>query len=288
MVSTKLKFGLFKKKKNKKLSRITAKDVRLPEKPLKTESCHVVQSSCKSSPAPHLRSGHVFQNYLLGKSYWDFPRLPAWPPSWPQSLLAPGEWLHYSPYTLSCWRENKDVPLKDKKMKCGKAAALSLCRQQEQIVSRPGALLQSRCAPRVPASVSLVGNVCVISHYLAFLPGESHGQRSLVGYSSQGHRESDMTEVAYYRRRSICQFPLSLLGDCPLRLPELLSTPCCFLLMERGNLAGPGNRTFLRAFPLVFELHHFIGSFPVFPRGVCDGHEARITQAPTVPLADPL
>ena len=28
-----------------------------------------------------------------------------------------------------------------------------------------------------------------------FLPGESHGQRSLVGYSPGGHKESDMTEV---------------------------------------------------------------------------------------------
>ena len=28
-----------------------------------------------------------------------------------------------------------------------------------------------------------------------FLPGESHGQRSLVGYSPQGRKESDMTEV---------------------------------------------------------------------------------------------
>ena len=27
-----------------------------------------------------------------------------------------------------------------------------------------------------------------------FLPGESCGQRSLVGYSSWGHKESDMTE----------------------------------------------------------------------------------------------
>ena len=27
-----------------------------------------------------------------------------------------------------------------------------------------------------------------------FLPGESHGQRSLVGYSPRGQRESDMTE----------------------------------------------------------------------------------------------
>ena len=28
-----------------------------------------------------------------------------------------------------------------------------------------------------------------------FLPGESHGQRSLAGYSSRGHKESDMTEA---------------------------------------------------------------------------------------------
>ena len=28
-----------------------------------------------------------------------------------------------------------------------------------------------------------------------FLPGESHGQRILAGYSSQGHKESDTTEV---------------------------------------------------------------------------------------------
>ena len=28
-----------------------------------------------------------------------------------------------------------------------------------------------------------------------FLPGESHGQRSLAGYSSWGHKESDTTEV---------------------------------------------------------------------------------------------
>ena len=27
-----------------------------------------------------------------------------------------------------------------------------------------------------------------------FLPGESYGQRSLVGYSPWGHKESDMTE----------------------------------------------------------------------------------------------
>ena len=29
----------------------------------------------------------------------------------------------------------------------------------------------------------------------AFLPGESHGQRSLVGYSPSSHTESNMTEA---------------------------------------------------------------------------------------------
>ena len=29
------------------------------------------------------------------------------------------------------------------------------------------------------------------------LPGESHGQRHLVGYSPLGHKESDMTKVTY-------------------------------------------------------------------------------------------
>jgi hypothetical protein len=28
----------------------------------------------------------------------------------------------------------------------------------------------------------------------AFLPGKSHGRRSLVGYSPRGHKESDTTE----------------------------------------------------------------------------------------------
>ena len=28
-----------------------------------------------------------------------------------------------------------------------------------------------------------------------FLPGESHGQMSLAGYSPWGHKESDMTEA---------------------------------------------------------------------------------------------
>ena len=34
-------------------------------------------------------------------------------------------------------------------------------------------------------------------HTLVFLPGESHGQRSLVGYSPWGGKESDTTECAH-------------------------------------------------------------------------------------------
>ena len=30
------------------------------------------------------------------------------------------------------------------------------------------------------------------------LPGESHGRRSLVGYSPRGHKESDMTEQLHF------------------------------------------------------------------------------------------
>ena len=31
-----------------------------------------------------------------------------------------------------------------------------------------------------------------------FSPGESHGQRSLVGYSPWGHKELDMAKVTYH------------------------------------------------------------------------------------------
>ena len=39
----------------------------------------------------------------------------------------------------------------------------------------------------------------------AFLFGESHGQRSLVGYSPQGRKESDTTEVTKHARTVFSQ-----------------------------------------------------------------------------------
>ena len=41
---------------------------------------------------------------------------------------------------------------------------------------------------------------------LIFLPGESHGQRSLVSYSPWCHRESDTTEMTYTQATTIIQW----------------------------------------------------------------------------------
>ena len=40
-----------------------------------------------------------------------------------------------------------------------------------------------------------------------FLPGESHGQRSLAGYSPGGRKESDTTEVTAQRALPWCKYP---------------------------------------------------------------------------------
>ena len=74
-----------------------------------------------------------------------------------------------------------------------------------------------------------------------FLPGESHGQRGIMGYSPWGHKESDMTEqlslslsyIYIYRFSSVAQLCLTLCNpmDCSTlgfpvnhQLPELAQT----------------------------------------------------------------
>ena len=47
-----------------------------------------------------------------------------------------------------------------------------------------------------------------------FLPGESHGRRSLVGYSPRGHKESDTTEWLYFNNSWRRQWQLT-----PVLLP---------------------------------------------------------------------
>ena len=41
---------------------------------------------------------------------------------------------------------------------------------------------------------------------LVFLPGESHGQRSLAGYHPWGHKESDTTEVTHTCKQAKMNF----------------------------------------------------------------------------------
>ena len=56
-----------------------------------------------------------------------------------------------------------------------------------------------------------------------FLPRESHGQRSLAGYSPWGHKESDTTEVTTHKQNS--------------RRLQVLHSRACFHAVEK-----PGNR----------------------------------------------
>ena len=78
-----------------------------------------------------------------------------------------------------------------------------------------------------------------------FLPGESHGQRSLVGYSSWGHKESDMTEWlcthikgkieafrdwVTYQKSCVTESKTSLEPYLPASRARLLAPALCRLL----------------------------------------------------------
>ena len=56
---------------------------------------------------------------------------------------------------------------------------------------------ESACNAGIPGSIPRVGNIPWRREWLptpAFLPGEFHGQRSLVGYNPWSHKESEKTE----------------------------------------------------------------------------------------------
>ena len=64
--------------------------------------------------------------------------------------------------------------------------------------------------------------------HTVFLPGESHGQRSLVGYSPWGHKELDTTEHIIvlrhlmYRRHNLNVENQSEYGDSFLKISHKL------------------------------------------------------------------
>ena len=60
----------------------------------------------------------------------------------------------------------------------------------------PGDLLNPGVEPTSPSAPALAGRLFTTTPL--FLPGESHGQRSLAGYSPWGHKESDTTEQLHF------------------------------------------------------------------------------------------
>ena len=67
---------------------------------------------------------------------------------------------------------------------------------------------ESACKGRRPEFNPWVGKLPWRREWLPipiFLPEESHGQKSLAGYSSQGHKESDMTEQPTQTRKRTYQ-----------------------------------------------------------------------------------
>ena len=73
-------------------------------------------------------------------------------------------------------------------------------------------------------------------HTPAFLPGESYGQRSLAGYSPQGRKESDMTEVSEHISTRTCTYysppGSSVLWDSPGKNTGM---GCHFLLQKYSS-----------------------------------------------------
>ena len=70
-----------------------------------------------------------------------------------------------------------------------------------------------------------------------FWPGESHGQRNLVGYSSWGRKESDTTErLLYIPVCSLGRF-LGIAVDMKcLHCPELILIFCCCFFFDHTAL----------------------------------------------------
>ena len=76
-----------------------------------------------------------------------------------------------------------------------------------------------------------------------FLPGESHGQKSLVGYSPWGHKELDMADwliisFSFHQRVGVWRICSSSLSDVPTAIniapspkTEKSLPPCCALVL---------------------------------------------------------
>ena len=57
------------------------------------------------------------------------------------------------------------------------------------------------------------------------LPGESHGQRSLMGYSPWGHKELDSNEATEHAQGNKKMLELLCLSQCPVSFLGKFSSP---------------------------------------------------------------
>ena len=87
-----------------------------------------------------------------------------------------------------------------------------------------------------------------------FLPGESHGQRSVEGYSPPGHKKSDTTEWLALSH-ALCTNVALLTTHCEVKVPQLHPTLC-----DPHGLCG--SRNSLRQDTGVGSLFPLQGIFP--------------------------
>ena len=81
----------------------------------------------------------------------------------------------------------------------------------------------------------------------AFLPGKSHGERSLAGYSLWGHKESDTTERLAHRHTNLLPWPPK---------PYMIRSPCVWpqLLLNFPPIVSRSFSNALRSEPRAFGL----------------------------------
>ena len=70
-----------------------------------------------------------------------------------------------------------------------------------------------------------------------FLPGDSHGPRSLVGHSPKGHRELDTTEVTQHAAHTFPQTPKIMDGDKQCGHILILICLCFLWETSQGGVA---------------------------------------------------
>ena len=113
----------------------------------------------------------------------------------------------------------------------GKPLSLSF---SDLLPYQPGAFLVAQVVKKLPATQEMVFDPWVGKSPWrrewqptpVFLPGEFHGQRSLVGYSPGGRKESDMTEQLSAAQQSVYTYWLN--WGAQLRTYE------CQLIWEKG------------------------------------------------------